>query len=103
MVDNLLHNAIRYTPAGGSVTVRLACEGACARLVISDTGVGIPPECVGRVFDRFYRVDTSRARPNGGSGLGLSIVKLAAESHRGSVDLASQPGKGSTFTVSLPL
>jgi len=103
MVVNLLDNAIRYTPAGGAVSVKLMCEQSCARLVISDTGVGIPPECAGRVFDRFYRVDDSRARANGGSGLGLSIVKLVAESHRGSVELVSEPSRGSTFTVSLPL
>ncbi len=103
MAVNLLDNAIRYTPAGGSVCVELTSEQSRARLVVADTGIGIPPECVQRVFDRFYRVDDSRTRANGGSGLGLSIVKLAAESHRGSVDIVSQPGSGSTFTVSLPL
>jgi heavy metal sensor kinase len=109
MVINLLDNAIRYTPGGGAVSVKLTCEpmnqsgSSCARLIISDSGMGIPPECLGRVFDRFYRVDDSRARANGGSGLGLSIVKLAAESHRGSVGLVSEPNHGSTFTVSLPL
>jgi heavy metal sensor kinase len=103
MIVNLLDNAIRYTPEGGAVSAKLTCERSCVRLIVSDTGIGIPPECVSRVFDRFYRVDDSRARANGGSGLGLSIVKLAAESHKGSVDVASEPSQGSTFTVSLPL
>lgn len=102
MVVNLLDNAIRYTPAEGSVYVTLTTEQSRARLVVADTGIGIPPESVGRVCDRFYRVDDTRARASGGSGLGLSIVKLAAESHGGSVDLISQPGHGSTFTVFLP-
>jgi heavy metal sensor kinase len=103
MAVNLLDNAIHYTQPGGAVNVKLKREQSLARLIISDTGIGIPPECVGRVFDRFYRVDKSRARAGGGSGLGLSIVRLAAESHHGSVDVVSQPGQGSTFTVCLPL
>ena len=103
MAVNLLDNAIHYTQPGGAVNVKLTREQSLARLIISDTGIGIPAECVGRVFDRFYRVDKSRARAEGGSGLGLSIVRLAAESHHGSVDVVSQPGQGSTFTVSLPL
>jgi heavy metal sensor kinase len=103
MAVNLLDNAIHYTPSGGRVSVKLASEPARVRLIVVDTGIGIPPECVERVFDRFYRVDGSRTRADGGSGLGLSIVKLAAESHKGSVDLISQVGQGSTFTVSLPL
>ena len=103
MAVNLLDNAINYTPSGGLVSVKLASEPARVRLIVADTGIGIPPECVDRVFDRFYRVDGSRARADGGSGLGLSLVKLAAESHLGSVDLVSRVGHGSTFTVSLPL
>ena len=103
MIVNLVDNAIRYTPAGGSVTVKLTSNSSCSQLVVSDTGIGISPECVGRVFDRFYRVRDVRTRANGGSGLGLSIVKLAAESHRGSVALVSEPGQGSTFTVTLSL
>jgi heavy metal sensor kinase len=103
MIVNLVDNAIRYTSAGGSVSVKLDCEPALTRFVVSDTGIGIPPECVERVFDRFYRVGDPRTRTNGGSGLGLSIVKLAAESHRGSVDVISEPGHGSTFTVTLSL
>jgi two-component system, OmpR family, sensor kinase len=103
MAVNLLDNAIHYTPSGGCVLVRLASEPAWVRLSVTDTGIGIPPEHISRVFDRFYRVDESRARADGGSGLGLSIVKLAAESHQGSVRLTSELGRGSTFTVTLPL
>jgi signal transduction histidine kinase len=103
MAFNLLDNAIHYTASGGSVSVKLASEPACVHLSVCDTGIGIPPECVDRVFDRFYRVHESRARADGGCGLGLSIVKLAAESHHGSVRLTSQLGRGTTFTVTLPL
>ncbi len=103
MIVNLVDNAIRYTPAGGTVSVKLSCERPVARLTVSDTGIGIPPESIDRVFDRFYRVRDPRAQANGGSGLGLSIVKLAAESHHGSVNVVSQPGHGSTFTVNLSL
>lgn len=103
MVVNLVDNAIRYTPDGGSVSVKLRSEATRARLVVADTGIGIPRESLERVFDRFYRVQDSRMRSNGGSGLGLSIVKLAAESHQGSVEVESEPDRGSTFAVSLPL
>ena len=103
MALNLLDNAIHYTPPGGFVFIKLRSEPSWVRLSVSDTGIGIPPDCKERVFDRFYRVDSSRARADGGSGLGLSIVRLAAEAHKGFVDLSSHPGHGSTFTVSLPL
>lgn len=103
MIVNLVDNAIRYTPEGGSVSVKLTSNSSCSQLVVSDTGIGIPPESIGRVFDRFYRVRDVPTLANGGSGLGLSIVKLAAESHRGSVALVSKPGQGSTFTVTLSL
>jgi heavy metal sensor kinase len=103
MTVNLLDNAIRYTPSGGSVSVKAMRENAHARLVVEDTGIGIPADCLNRVFDRFFRVDKSRARCEGGSGLGLSIVKLAAEAHGGTVEVASELGRGSTFTVTLPL
>ena len=103
MTLNLLDNAIRYTPEGGSVSVRVEREDRFARLIVTDTGTGIPADSLDRVFDRFYRVAKSRARTDGGSGLGLSIVKLAAEAHSGEVGVISQLGLGSTFTVCLPL
>lgn len=101
MVINLLDNAVRYTPPGGKVCATLETQGADARIRIADTGIGIGPEATQRVFERFYRVDESRSRQQDGFGLGLSIVKWIAESHHGAVELTSQPGAGSTFTVHL--
>jgi heavy metal sensor kinase len=103
MTFNLLDNAIHYTPSGGSVAVRLLREDSWARLTVSDTGIGIPPESAPRVFDRFFRVENGRRSRAGGAGLGLSIVKLAAESHQGRVEMQSEVGKGSKFEVTLPL
>jgi two-component system, OmpR family, sensor kinase len=102
MVLNLLDNAIRYTPAGGTVSVALESrgEGTCIR--VSDTGIGIAAEASPHVFERFFRADKARSRHQGGFGLGLSIVKWIAEMHHGVVELASQPGAGSTFVVLLP-
>ena len=102
MVVNLVDNAIQYTSQGGSVDVELTVDGRLATLRVMDNGVGIPAELTSRVFDRFFRVDGSRNRATGGAGLGLSIVKLAAELHQGAVRLQSEPGRGSTFTVELP-
>jgi heavy metal sensor kinase len=102
LVMNLLDNAMRYTPPGGTVSAALEPNGAAVRLRISDTGVGIAPEDAARVFERFYRAGEARSRLDGGFGLGLAIVKWIAESHHGSVECASQPGAGSTFTVTLP-
>ena len=103
MTVNLLDNAIHYTPAGGSVAAKLVRNEAQVQLTISDTGIGIPQDCISRVFDRFYRIEATNKLPDRGSGLGLSIVKLAAEAHRGSVDVSSEPGRGSVFTVHLPV
>jgi heavy metal sensor kinase len=102
MVVNLLDNAIRYTPAGGRVSATIEAHGPDVRIRVADTGVGIAPDATGRVFDRFYRADKARNRQQGGFGLGLAIVKWIAELHHGTVDLTSQPGQGSIFTVRLP-
>ncbi|HEY7181950.1 MAG TPA: heavy metal sensor histidine kinase [Blastocatellia bacterium] len=102
MVVNLLDNAIKYTPDGGSVSVKLWRENGLVRLRVTDNGIGIPTEAAARVFERFYRVDKARSRAEGGSGLGLPIVKWIAEAHHGSVSLESAPDRGSSFTVSLP-
>ncbi len=101
LVVNLLDNGIRYTPDGGAVSVRVETQAASIRLVVSDTGRGIPPESAQRVFERFYRVDQARSRGEGGFGLGLPIAKWVAESHRGTIELSSTSERGSTFTVSL--
>lgn len=100
--DNLLDNAIKYTPAGGVVTVRGRSVGDLAIVEVSDTGVGIPEDALPRVFDRFYRVDPSRSRRTGGTGLGLSIAKAVIERHGGATEATSLLGQGSTFRVSLP-
>ncbi len=102
MTLNLLDNAIRYTPAGGKVLAELEAHADGVRIRISDTGIGIGPDAAEHVFERFFRADKARSRENGGFGLGLAIVKWIAESHRGAVELASRPGVGSTFTVTLP-
>ena len=102
MLLNLLDNAIKYTPSGGSVSVELAREPANVKIIVSDTGIGIPADDAPHVFERFYRVDKARSRADGGSGLGLAIAKWVAEAHKGSIKLVSSPGHGSTFTVSLP-
>ena len=101
MVVNLLDNAVRYTPPGGRVQATLEAQGSDVRIRIADTGVGIAPEASRHIFERFYRADPARNRQQDGFGLGLSIVKWIAESHHGGVELASQPGAGSTFTVRL--
>ena len=102
LLTNLLDNAVRYTPAGGRVTVAVRRDGSDAQLVVEDTGVGIAPEHLPRIFDRFYRIDPARSRATGGTGLGLAIVKHVAETHGGRVHAQSEPGRGSRFTVILP-
>ena len=101
VLSNLVDNAVKYCPAGASIVVRATQEGERVRLVVSDTGNGIPPEHLPRLFERFYRVDAGRSRELGGTGLGLSIVKHMVEAMRGAVSVESAVGKGSTFTVSL--
>ena len=103
IVDNLLSNAIKYTPDGGRVDVVLATGHASAILEVRDTGIGIPREDLGRIFERFYRVDKARSRELGGTGLGLSIVKNLVQGLGGSVAVDSEFGSGSTFRVTLPL
>lgn len=102
MVYNLLDNAIKYNKEGGSVSVAVRRSNGKIRLTVSDTGIGIPYESQGRIFERFYRVDKSHSREIGGTGLGLSIVKHGAQFHGARIELKSEPGQGSTFTVSFP-
>lgn len=101
-VDNLLDNAISYTPAGGKVDITVSRTPQGLALEVKDTGVGIPPEALPRVFERFYRVDKARSRAMGGTGLGLAIVKHVAIKHGGKVDAESVVGKGSSFRINLP-
>jgi heavy metal sensor kinase len=100
---NLAGNAVKYTPAGGKVELSLATGGSTARIIVRDTGVGIAPEDVARIFQPFVRLDTARARSTGGAGLGLAMTRSIVEAHRGRLHVDSSPGAGSTFTVELPL
>ena len=100
---NVLDNAVRYTPAGGSITASLVRRDSSAVASIADTGVGIPAEHLPLIFDRFYRVDRSRTAADGGTGLGLAIALTVAKMHGGDIEVESEPGRGSTFRVVLPL
>jgi two-component system, OmpR family, phosphate regulon sensor histidine kinase PhoR len=100
---NLLENAIKYNRPDGRVTVLLSENGPDVLLEVSDTGIGIAPESLPRIFERFYRVDKGRAREEGGTGLGLAIVKHVAQAHGGQVDVESRLGRGTTFRVRLPV
>lgn len=102
LVLNLMTNAIKYTPRGGHVSFSLAHSENSAVIEVSDSGIGIPPEDIPFIFDRFYRVDKARSRGLGGTGLGLSIVKWIAQVHGGDVSVTSDVGEGSTFIVTLP-
>ena len=103
LIDNLLDNAIKYTPEGGRISVTLQTKNGELILSVSDTGIGISEQYQQRIFERFYRVDKARSKSLGGTGLGLSIVKNIAEKHDGSISIQSQPGRGSTFTYRMPL
>jgi len=103
LVSNLMINAIQYTPVGGNVTVILDKSDHHGVIQVKDTGIGIAPENQGQIFDRFYRVNSDRARHTGGSGLGLAIAKAIAQSHHGSLQVQSELGVGSIFTLRLPL
>ncbi len=100
---NLVDNAIKYTPQGGKVVLSLTKEDPWVKIAVADTGIGIASENIPNLFDRFYRVDKARSRDAGGSGLGLAIAKSVVDLHGGKITIDSQPGKGSTFTVWLPL
>ena len=102
IIFNLCDNAIKYNREGGRVDVSVAREGAGAVVTVADTGIGIAPEHQQRIFERFYRVDKSHSKASGGTGLGLSIVKHAVQYLNGSIALKSEPGKGTTVSVSLP-
>jgi len=99
----LLDNALKYTPSGGHVTLGLRRQGTDVDILVRDTGIGIAPEDVPHVFERFYRADPARSRDPGGTGLGLPIAQWIAEQHEGVIRLESQPGQGTTALVRLPL
>ena len=103
VILNLLDNAVRFTPAGGLVTVVAVRRGARCHVRVSDTGPGIPPEHLPFVFERFYRADPARAREDGGTGIGLAIVRSIVESHGGRIHAESEVGRGTTFGFDLPV
>jgi signal transduction histidine kinase len=100
---NLVDNAVKYSKPGGSVDLTLLSENHEAKVIVADHGIGISREDQTRIFDRFYRTDDARAHTKKGTGLGLAICAWIAESHQGRIDVQSEVGKGSTFTVTLPL
>jgi heavy metal sensor kinase len=100
---NLIDNAIKYNLESGKVEIALYRENSFAKVVISDSGIGIPQDSISKIFERFYRVDKARSREAGGSGLGLSIAKWIIDLHNGTIDVQSETGKGTTFIVKLPL
>jgi len=102
IVVNLLDNAIRFTPSGGTIALRTGEDSASARLEVSDTGIGIPNAALEHVFDRFFRVDAARSREDGGAGLGLSIVKSLCSMHGAEIDVQSRVNEGSCFRVTFP-
>ena len=102
VIFNLAENGIKYNTPGGKLYIRVLRNEDNAVLQIRDTGMGIPTESIPHIFERFYRVDKARARKSGGSGLGLAIVRLIVERNRGEISVDSEPGKGTTFTVSFP-
>jgi len=103
LIANVLDNAVKYTPKGGRVSLACEVDAEEVRVIIADTGIGIPEDDQTSIFDRFYRVDTSRSRDTGGSGLGLSIAKAVATAYSGEIEVESAPGAGSRFTITLPL
>jgi signal transduction histidine kinase len=98
-----MDNAAKYTPRGGSIRVNLEMRDGFAEASVSDTGIGIAAQDISRLFDRFWRADKARSREQGGAGLGLSIAKWIVEMHGGSISVQSELGKGSVFTVQVPL
>ena len=101
-IGNLVSNAVAHTLEGGTVAITTHAEAARVSIEVADTGVGIPPEALPRVFDRFFRVDSSRSKASGGTGLGLAIVQGIMLLHGGNVEIASEPGVGTRVTLRMP-
>lgn len=102
IIFNLVENGIKYNKKGGTLTISLHTQDDNVLLKVTDTGVGIPEESLGHIFERFYRVDKARSRKSGGSGLGLAIVRIIVERNRGHIQVSSEVGQGTTFTVTFP-
>jgi signal transduction histidine kinase len=102
VLTNILDNALHHTPAGGSITIAARPHAEGVAISISDTGPGLPPDDLERIFDRFYRADAARNRSEGGSGLGLAIARSIIQAHGGQIRADSRPGEGLTVTITLP-
>ena len=102
ILSNLIDNAVKYTQEAGKIAVRWRADDGLAMIEVEDNGPGIPPEHQPRIFERFYRVDRARSRDVGGTGLGLSIVKHLVQEFGGGIEIRSQAGQGTTFSVRLP-
>jgi signal transduction histidine kinase len=102
LLDNLISNAVKFTPEGGQVDVRLAANGTRVRLEVADTGIGISPGEQARLFERFFRTSTATERHISGTGLGLYIANAIVDAHGGQIGVESEPGAGTTFAVELP-
>jgi signal transduction histidine kinase len=103
VLRNLLENAIAHTESGGDITVSASKQGNLIAVSVTDSGEGIPAEDIPHLFERFYRVDKSRTRATGGSGLGLKIARRLVEAHGGTITVQSEPSKGSCFTFTIPI
>jgi signal transduction histidine kinase len=104
VLSNLVANALRYTPPGGTITLDARLDGASVQILVTDTGAGIAPKDLPFIFDRFWRGDRARTHTSGaGSGLGLSIANQLVKAHNGEIEVVSEIGKGTTFTVKLPV
>ncbi|MNP16556.1 Alkaline phosphatase synthesis sensor protein PhoR [compost metagenome] len=99
---NLISNAIKYTSEGGTIAISASIEGGYCKIIVEDTGEGIPAEEIPMIFDRFYKVDRARTKETHSTGLGLSIAQKIIHSHKGIIEVSSILGKGTTFTVTLP-
>ncbi len=102
-ISNLIENGIKYNIDGGWIKVSLNSDHRSFYIKVADSGVGIPEDCINHIFERFYRVDKARSRDTGGTGLGLAITKNIIIMHKGTINVYSEPGKGTTFTVKIPL